>query len=119
MSDTPSPTQSVSPTTSTQRKERHAVPTEHKKVLKYIMFIEDDGKMNKTYQKGLKKKGDSSMAGFWQVVSNKLNTRVQPQEPYSNEVMICRILMKVYDLINSPLLHWYFQNSGFNVMFPL
>ena len=117
--DSPSPTQSISPTNSTQRKKRQAVPTEHKDVLKYIMFIEDDGKMNKIYQKGLKKKGGSSMAGFWQLVSNKLNTRVQPQETYSNEVMICRILMKVYDLINSPLLHWYFKNSAFNVLFPL
>ena len=120
--DSPSPSQSISPTTSTplcKRKKRQAVPSDHKDVLKYIMFYEDGGKLNKIYQKGLRKKGGSSMAGFWQFVSNKLNTTVDPQATYSSEVMICRILMKVNALINSPLLHWYLKNSAFSVLFAL
>ena len=121
-SDSPSPSQSISPTTSTQlykRKKRQAVPSDHKDVLKYIMFIEDNGKLNKIYQKGLRKKGGSSMAGFWQFVSNKFNTTVHPPATYSSEVMICRILMKVNALINSPLLPSYFKNFAFSVLLVL
>ena len=92
-SDSPSPSQSLSPSPSTQlfKRTRKSVPKDHKDMLKYIMFHEDGGKLNKTYQKGLKKKAGSSMAGFWQIVSNKLNTTVHPEATYSNEVMICRI----------------------------
>ena len=92
-SDSPSPSQSISPSTSNQlfKRKRQAVPNDHKEMLKYIMFHEDGGKLNKMYQKGLKKKAGSSMASFWQIVSNKLNTTVHPEATYSNEVMICRI----------------------------
>ena len=93
-SDSPSPSQSISPTTSTplcKRKKRQAVPSDHKDVLKYIMFHEDGGKLNKTYQKGLKKKTGNSMSSFWQIVTNKLNTAVHPEATYTKEVMICRI----------------------------
>ena len=92
-SDSPSPSQSLSPSPSTQlfKRTRKTVPKDHKDMLKYIMFHEDGGKLNKTYQKGLKKKTGNSMSSFWQIVTNKLNTAVHPEATYSNEVMICRI----------------------------
>ena len=92
-SDSPSPSQSLSPSPSTQqfKRTRKTVPKDHKDMLKYIMFHEDGGKLNKTYQKGLKKKTGNSMSSFWQIVTNKLNTAVHPEATYSKEVMICRI----------------------------
>ena len=117
--NSPSPTQSISPTTSTQKKKRQAVATDHKDILKYIMFHEEDGKLNKIYQECLRIKCKKSLVAFWQYVSNKLNTTVHPPATYSSEVMICRILMKVNALINSPLLHSYFKNYAFSVLFAL
>ena len=92
-SDSPSPSQSLSPSPSTQqfKRTRKTVPKDHKDMLKYIMFHEDGGKLNKTYQKGLKKKTGNSMSSFWQIVTNKLNTAVHPEATYTKEVMICRI----------------------------
>ena len=92
-SDSPSPSHSISPTTSTQlfKRTRKSVPKDHKDMLKYIMYHEDGGKLNKTYQKGLKKKTGNCMSSFWQIVTNKLNTAVHPEATYSKEVMICRI----------------------------
>ena len=92
-SDSPSQSQSLSPSPSTQlfKRKRQAVPNDHKEMLKYIMFHEDGGKLNKTYQKGLKKKTGNCMSSLWQIVTNKLNTAVHPEATYSNEVMICRI----------------------------
>ena len=89
----PSPSHSISPSTSTQllKKKRNSVPKDHKDMLKYIMFHEDGGKLNKRYQEGLKKNVGSGMASFWQIVTNKLNTAVHPEATYSKEVMICRI----------------------------
>ena len=117
--DSPSPTQSISPTNSTQRKKRQAVPSDHKDVLTYIMFHEEGGKLNKIYQECLRKKGGNSMVAFCQFVSNKFNTTVHPPATYSSEVMICRILMKVNALINSPLLPSYFKNFAFSVLLAL
>ena len=92
-SDSPSPSPSLSPSPSTQqfKRKRMTVPKDHKDMLKFIMFQEDGGALNKAYQKGLKKKTGNSMSSFWQIVTNKLNTAVHPEATYTKEVMICRI----------------------------
>ena len=92
-SDSPSPSPSLSPSPSTQqfKRTRKTVPKDHKDMLKYIMFHEDGGALNKAYQKGLKKKTGNSMSSFWRIVTNKLNMAVHPEATYTKEVMICRI----------------------------
>ena len=81
-----SPSQRPSPYT--QQKKR-TILNEHKDMLRFIMFEEQGGALNKVYQKGLKRNNGDLKSNFWQTVANKLNEAVDGH--YTPEVMICRI----------------------------
>ena len=91
-SDSRSPSESPSPSTQQFKRKRMTVPKEHKDLLKYIMFEEDGGNLNKAYQRGLKKLSGSSMATFWLIITKKFNKLVHPQATYTQEVMIVMIV---------------------------
>ena len=82
-SDSPSPSQSPSPCTQQYKRKRMTVPKDHKEMLKFIMFQEDGGALNKAYQKGLKKYTGNSMSSFWLIVTKKLNAAVHPEATYT------------------------------------
>ena len=88
-SDSWSPSQSPSPSTQQFKRKRMTVPKDHKDMLKYIMFQEDGGSLNKAYQKGLKRNNGNFKSNFWLIVAKKLNTACD--STYKVEVMICRI----------------------------
>ena len=88
-SDSPSPSQSPSPCTQQYKRKRMTVPKDHKDMLKFIMFQEDGGALNKAYQKGLKRNNGNFKSNFWLIVTKKLNAAVEAT--YKQEVMICRI----------------------------
>ena len=87
-SDSRSPSESPSPSTQQFKRKRMTVPKDHKDMLKYIMFQEDGGALNKAYQKGLKKNNGNVRANFWPTVTKMLNEAVD--DTYNQEVMICR-----------------------------
>ena len=76
------------PSPYTQQKKR-TIPNEHKDMLRFIMFEEQGGALNKAYEKGLKRNNGDLKSNFWQTVANKLNEAVDGH--YKPEVMICRI----------------------------
>ena len=88
-SDSQSPSLSPSPSTQQFKRTRKTVPKDHKDMLKFIMFQEDGGGLNKAYQKGLKRNNGNFKSNFWLIVTKKLNTAVEAT--YKQEVMICRI----------------------------
>ena len=81
-----SPSQRPSPCT--QQKKR-TIPKEHKDMLRFIMFQDQGGSLNKAYQKGLKRNNGDFKSNFWPTVTKKLNEAVEAN--YTQEVMICRI----------------------------
>ena len=81
-----SPSQRPSPYT--QQKKR-TIPNEHKDMLRFIMFEDQGGSLNKAYQKGLKRNNGDFKSNFWPTVTKKLNEAVEAN--YTQEVMICRI----------------------------
>ena len=81
-----SPSQTPSPYT--QQKKR-TIPNEHKDMLRYIMFEDEGGSLNKAYKKGLKRNNGDLNSNFWPTVAKKLNEAVDGH--YTPEVMICRI----------------------------
>ena len=81
-----SPSQTPSPYT--QQKKR-TIPNEHKDMLRFIMFEDQGGSLNKAYQKGLKRNNGDFKSNFWPTVTKKLNEAVEGH--YTQEVMICRI----------------------------
>ena len=85
-SDSHSPSQRPSPCT--QQKKR-TIPQEHKDMLRFIMFQDQGGALNKAYQKGLKRNNVNFKSNFWPLVTKRLNEAVQAT--YKQEVMICRI----------------------------
>ena len=76
------------PSPYTQQKKR-TIPNEHKDMLRYIMFEDEGGSLNKAYKKGLKRNNGDLISNFWPIVANKLNEAVDGH--YTPEVMICRI----------------------------
>ena len=88
-SDSPSPSQSPSPCTQQNKRKRMTYPKEHKDMLKFIMFQDQGGALNKAYQKGLKRNNGNFKSNFWPIVTKKLNEAVEAT--YKQEVMICRI----------------------------
>ena len=91
-SDSRSPSESPSPSTQQFKRKRMTVPKDHKDMLKYIMFEEDGGNLNKAYQRGVKKLSGNSMSSFWLIITKKLNKLVHPQATYTQEVMIVMIV---------------------------
>ena len=88
-SDSQSPSQSPSPCTQQNKRKRMTYPKEHKDMLKFIMFQDQEGALNKAYQKGLKRNNGNFKSNFWPIVTKKLNKAVEAT--YKQEVMICRI----------------------------
>ena len=76
------------PSTYTQQKKR-TIPNEHKDMLRFIMFEDQGGSLNKAYKKGLKRNNGDFKSNFWPTVTKKLNEAVEAN--YTQEVMICRI----------------------------
>ena len=76
------------PSPYTQQKKR-TIPNEHKDMLRFIMFEDQGGSLNKAYQKGLKQNNEDFKSNFWPTVTKKLNEAVEAS--YKEEVMICRI----------------------------
>ena len=70
---------------------KRTIPNEHKDMLRFIMFEDQGGSLNKAYQKGLKRKNGDFKSSFWQTVTNKLNDAVEAN--YTQEVMICSTIL--------------------------
>ena len=88
-SDSHSPSLSLSPCTQQKKRRRMSIPQEHKDMLRFIMFQDQGGALNKAYQKGLKRNNGNFKSNFWPTVAKRLNEAVQAT--YKQEVIICRI----------------------------